>query len=96
MVISLRMTEEEKRLAESYAKIHGISVSEAIKRAFFEKVEDEFDIAEADLALREFEKDQKTYTLDEVKKMFDLWNTTLNFLTQLQNNLENSIISLGK
>lgn len=72
MVISLRMTEEEKRLAESYAKIHGISVSEAIKRAFFEKVEDEFDIAEADLALREFEKDQKTYTLDEVKKMFDL------------------------
>ena len=72
MVISLRMTEEEKRLAESYAKIHGISVSEAIKRAFFEKVEDEFDIAEADLALREFEKDPKTYTLDEVKKMFDL------------------------
>ncbi len=72
MVISLRMTEEEKRLAESYAKIHGISVSEAIKRAFFEVVEDEFDVAEAEIALKEFEKNPKTYTHKEVKKMLDL------------------------
>lgn len=72
MVISLRMTEEEKRLAESYAKIHGISVSEAIKRAFFEVVEDEFDVAEAEIVLKEFEKNPKTYTHKEVKKMLNL------------------------
>ena len=72
MVISLRMTEEEKRLAESYAKIHGISVSEAIKRAFFEAVEDEFDVAEVEIALKEFEKNPKTYTHAEVKKMLGL------------------------
>lgn len=72
MVVSLRMTEEEKRLAESYAKIHGISVSEAIKRAFFEAVEDEFDVAEAEIALKEFEKNPKTYTHEEVKKMLGI------------------------
>lgn len=72
MVVSLRMTEEEKRLAESYAKIHGISVSEAIKRAFFEKIEDEFDIAEAEIALKDFEKDPTTYTLDEIRKKYGI------------------------
>lgn len=72
MVISLRMTEEEKRLAESYAKVHGMSVSEAIKRAFFEKVEDEFDIAEAEIALEDFKKDPTTYTLDEIREKYGI------------------------
>ena len=72
MVVSIRMTKEEKRLAESYAKIHGMSLSEAIKSALFEKIEDEFDIAEAELALKEFEKDPVTYSHEEVVKMFDL------------------------
>ena len=45
MVISIRMTEEEKQLADAYAKLNGISLSEAIKRAYFEKIEDEYDIA---------------------------------------------------
>lgn len=30
MVISIRMTEEEKKLADAYAKLNGISLSEAI------------------------------------------------------------------
>ena len=72
MVVSIRMTNEEKELADAYAKISGLSLSEAIKRAYFEKIEDEYDIALADKALREFEKDPTTYSLDEVKKMFGL------------------------
>ena len=66
MVISIRMTEEEKRLADAYAKLNGISLSEAIKRAYFEKIEDEYDVALADAALREYEKNPKTYTLKEL------------------------------
>ena len=72
MVISIRMTEEEKRLAEAYAKLNGMSLSEAIKRTFFDKIEEEYDIAIADAALREYEKNPKTYSLEELKKELDL------------------------
>ncbi len=72
MVISIRMTEEEKQLADSYAKLNGVSLSEAIKRAYFEKIEDEYDIALADAALREYEKNPKTYTLEELMKELNL------------------------
>ena len=72
MVISIRMTNEEKELAAAYAKLNGITLSEAIKRAYFEKIEDEYDIAIAEAALREYEKDHKSYSHEEVKKMFNL------------------------
>ena len=72
MLISIRMTEEEKRLAEAYAKLNGMSLSEAIKRTFFDKIEEEYDIAIADAALREYEKNPKTYSLEELKKELDL------------------------
>ena len=72
MVISIRMSEEEKQLADAYAKLNGVSLSEAIKRAFFEKIEDEYDIALADSALKEYEKNPKTYTHEEMKKMLGL------------------------
>ena len=72
MVISIRMTTEEKDLADAYAKLNGMSLSEAIKRAYFEKIEEEYDIALADAALREYEKNPKTYTHEEIKKMLGL------------------------
>ena len=71
MVISIRMTEEEKQLADAYAKLNGCTLSESIKRAFFEKIEDEYDIALADAALKEYEKNPKTYTLEELMKELD-------------------------
>ena len=72
MVVSIRMTQEEKELADAYAKIMGVSLSEAIKRAYFEKIEDEYDIALADEALKEYKKNPVTYSLEEVKKMFGI------------------------
>ena len=72
MVVSIRMTQEEKELADAYAKLNGVSLSEAIKRAYFEKIEDEYDIALAEAALKEYEKNPKTYSLEEVKKMFGI------------------------
>lgn len=72
MVISIRMSNEERQLADAYAKLNGMSLSEAIKRAYFEKIEDEYDIALADAALREYEKNRKTYTLEELMKELGL------------------------
>lgn len=44
MSFSIRLNDEEKKLADSYAKMHAMSLSEAFKRALFEKIEDEYDI----------------------------------------------------
>ena len=44
MSFSIRLTSEEKGLAESYAKVHAISLGEAFKRALFERIEDEYDL----------------------------------------------------
>lgn len=44
MSFSIRLSDEEKKLADSYAKMHSMSMSEAFKTALFEKIEDEYDI----------------------------------------------------
>jgi len=62
MSFSIRLTEEEKSLAESYAKLHAVSVGEAFKTALFEKIEDEYDITLADEAYSEYIKSGKKST----------------------------------
>lgn len=57
MSFSIRLTPEEKSLAESYAKIHAISLGEAFKQALFERIEDEYDITVAQEAYDEYVKD---------------------------------------
>ena len=70
MAFSIRLTDDEERLARSYAALLGISMGEAFKRALFEKIGDEYDIAVGDAAYKEYLKNPKTYSLDEVLKMF--------------------------
>ena len=54
MSFSIRLSSEEKALAESYAKLHSVSLSEAFKKALFEQIEDEYDITVADEAYKEY------------------------------------------
>lgn len=72
MVVSIKMTKEEKQLADAYAERNGVSLNEAMKKAFFEKIEDEYDIALADAGLREYEKDPKTYSHEEIMEKYKL------------------------
>ena len=72
MSFSIRLTAHEKSLAESYAKLHSISLAEAFKRALFEKIENEYDIAVAEIAYKEYQENPKTYSHDEVVEMLDL------------------------
>lgn len=71
MAFSIRLSKEEKDLADSYAKIHSISVGEAFKRALFEKIEDEYDIAVADDAYIEYLKSGK-----KSRPIEKLWDET--------------------
>ena len=65
MTFSIRLSEEERNLAESYAKIHSFSLAEAFKNALFEKIEDEYDITITENAYKEYLKDPKTYSHEE-------------------------------
>jgi peptide methionine sulfoxide reductase MsrA len=68
MAFSIRLTDEEKQLADSYAKLHAMSVGEAFKQALFEKIEDEYDVAVADEAHQDYLKSGK-----KSRPVGDLW-----------------------
>lgn len=59
MSFSIRLNQEERALAESYAKLHDISVGEAFRQAFFNMLEDEYDIKVAEEAYDEYVKSGK-------------------------------------
>ncbi len=69
MAFSIRLTDEERRLAESYAKLHSFSLSEAFKKALFEKIEDEYDITVGQEAYDEYVADgRKSRPIEELWK----------------------------
>lgn len=72
MSYSIRFTKEERKLADDYAKSHGISLSEALKGALFEKIEEEYDIALYQKAKKEFDKNNKIYSLKDIKEIYGL------------------------
>lgn len=73
MSFSIRLSAEEKSLAESYAKLHELSLGEAFKKALFEKIEDEYDIAVAQSAHDDYIKSgKKSRPISELWKELDL------------------------
>ena len=56
MAFSIRLSEEERQLADSYAKLHSMSMGEAFKRALFDKIEEDYDIAVAEEAYGEYQR----------------------------------------
>lgn len=73
MAFSIRLTEEERKLADSYAKLHSLSIGEAFKRALFEKIEDEYDVTLANEAYNDYVKDgMKSRPIEELWKELDL------------------------
>lgn len=72
MSFSIRLTEQEQSLAAAYAKMHGISIGEALKSALFRQIEDEYDVNLAEISLKEFEENPKTFSVQEAKKALGL------------------------
>lgn len=54
MRIFVQLTENEGELLENYSKFHNITQEEALKQAFFEKLEDEFDAKIGDQAYDDY------------------------------------------
>ena len=73
MAFSILLKNEEKKLAESYSKLHSISLGEAFKQALFEKIEDEFDIVAANEAYDEYvQSGKQSKPIEELWKELDL------------------------
>lgn len=68
MAFSIRLTEQEKRIADSYARLHSLSLGEAFKQALFEKIEEEYDIIVFDEAYKEYCQDGR-----QSRPIEDLW-----------------------
>lgn len=73
MSFSIRLTKEEKSLADSYAKLHSLSLGEAFKKALFERIEDEYDVVVASEAYEDYLKDgKKSRPIEELWKELDI------------------------
>ena len=66
MVVSIKLTKREKEIADAYIKTKCISLDVAMKEALFEKIEEEYDSLQTDAAIKEYEKNPKTYSIKEI------------------------------
>ena len=72
MAISVRFNERDEQLIKNYAALNNISLSDFIRNAVMDKIEDEYDLAAYDKAIAEFKKDPVSYSHSEVKKLLEL------------------------
>ncbi|MCH5193276.1 MAG: antitoxin [Oscillospiraceae bacterium] len=73
MAFSIRLTEHEKKIAESYARLHSMSLGEAFKKALFEKIEEEYDISIFEEAYKEYlQEGMKNRPIEELWRELDL------------------------
>ena len=72
MTMSIRINDDDARLVKMYCALHNISISDLFRQAVIEKIEDEYDLKRYEEAMKKFEKDPATYSLDEVEKELGL------------------------
>jgi hypothetical protein len=63
--MTIRIADQDKAMIKAYAKIHGMSAAEVLRRAAIERIEDEFDLAELDQAIKTSQ--EVFYTLDQAE-----------------------------
>lgn len=67
--ISLRVDDRDSKLIRDYAKLKNTSVSDLMRNAIIEKIEDELDVENFDRVLATM---KTTHSLDDVKKELGL------------------------
>lgn len=72
MTISLRLDQNEADLVKSYANMHGVSVSELLRKSVLEKIEDEYDLRIFEQSLAEYNENPVTYSFEDVVKELGL------------------------
>jgi hypothetical protein len=68
--MTIRISESDKHLIQSYAALHGISAADVLRRSAIERIEDEFDLCELEDAMRTSSGEFVTH--DELMTKYDL------------------------
>ena len=72
MTISVRLSEEDTNIRKAYAAMNNISLSDLIRNAIMEKIENEYDLECYEKAIKKYKANPKTYSMEEVKKELGL------------------------
>ena len=72
MTVSLRLNKEDEILIKKYAELKNMSLSDLFRNALIEQIENEYDLKTYKKAIEEYEKNPKTYTIEEVKKELEM------------------------
>lgn len=72
MTISLRLSDEDTLLIKKYAELNRLSVSELIRQTVMERIETEYDLEMFEKAIKEYENNPVTYSLDDVERELGL------------------------
>ena len=72
MTISVRLSDKDTELIKAYADMNNITISDLVRNAILEKIEDEYDLECYYEAMEEHKKNPKTYSHEEVKRMLEI------------------------
>lgn len=72
MTISLRLTQSESELIKAYADMHGVTVSELLRKSVLERIEDEHDLKAYEAAMAEYRRNPITYSFEDVERELGL------------------------
>lgn len=72
MAISLRLSDDETRLIQNYARLHGITVSELLRQSVIARIEDELDMQAYTEAIARYRANPVSYTHEQVAALLDL------------------------
>lgn len=72
MTISVRLSEEDTNIIKAYAAMNNISLSDLIRNAIMEKIENEYDLECYEKAIKKYKANPKTYSMEEIKKELGL------------------------
>lgn len=70
--ITVRVSEDDKHIINHYSRMHGKTSSQLLKESALEKIEDDLDLSKYKKAMKEFQKDSTTYSVEEVDEMLGL------------------------
>lgn len=70
--ITVRVSDEEKKFFDEMAKVEGKSLSDLLRTATLESLEDSYDAHVGDIAYEEYLKNKKSAPLAELLKQYEV------------------------
>jgi len=69
--VTVRLDNVDKEIIARYARAKGQTVSEVVRSAILDQIEDEYDLELYRQAIQEFRENPISYSLDEVAKLLE-------------------------